>query len=330
MTRILATTIVRGCSVHETSGYLYVADIDEGVVLRRCPIAEAPFRTLDPNPRGGMRGGRGIAVDGDEVYIANFSSIYRFDASWGLIDVISHPACADIHEIAFHDGSLWVTSTRNDLLFQFHPDGSLLDCLNIRTMEAVSDLLKSTNQSALVDPASVSIDFRDPGSHDPSQFDRTHLNGLLFRPDGGLLLSLGQMDTGGERISALLTMDHSGDSQITRVSGNASVPRHNLVSLPDGTLLCNDTPSSAIVHVDGASGDVMERIDVDEGYLRGLLRLGDGRLVLGAQNDLIITTFGQDTPQTAIRLSSDARESVHSIAVLSVSMETRPQSIGDS
>ena len=323
MTRVLATTITRNCARRETSGYLYTVDIDEGVVLGRSPIVEAPLREFDDNPRGGMRGGRGIAVNGDEAYVANFSRIHRYDSVWRLTSVIGHPACADIHDIALHDGTLWVTSTRNDLLFQFLPDGTLRDCINVRTLEPVQELLEP-NGIPEIDPRSAGIDFRDPRTHDPSIFDQTHLNGVAFGANGDMFLSLGKFGVNGHAASALLSLAEDGTSAAIGMLNGADVPRHNVVPLSDGTVLLNDTPAGAVVHFSPHTNGELLRVDVNRGYLRGLLQLEDGRLIVGAQNKLVVARLHHEARKHTIQLSPDSRESVHSIAALSEGTQTLP------
>lgn len=323
MNRLLVTTITRECNTQETSGYLYVVDVDDAVVLSRCPMIEAPLRELDPNPRGGMRGGRGIAVDGDEVYVANFSAVYRFDSAWRCINTVSHPACADIHDIAVHDRMLWVTSTRNDTLFQFHPDGRLQDCLNVRTMDSVKEFCDADGLVQHGDLLQSGVDFRDPRSHEPAIYDRTHLNGVAFGPAGELIVSLGQIRSNSGNLSSLVTSGNGFGNSIS-VLPDADVPRHNVTTHPDGTLFYNDTPSSEIIEINPLNGSEKRRINVNKGYLRGLLRLDDGRLVAGAQNTLVLITLDASRPATRIQLTEDYRESVHSIAALSAESSLLP------
>ncbi len=322
MHRLLVTTITRECAVLETSGYLYVVDVDDAIVLARCPMVEAPLRELDPNPRGGMRGGRGVAVDGDEIYIANFSAVYRFDAQWRCLNVLSHPACADIHDIAIHDGFVWVTSTRNDLLFQFHPDGRFIECLNVRTLEPVREFtdqagIRFPNEAGMLD-----ADLREPQSHDSVMSDGTHLNGIAFDPEGKMVLSLGRIDANGHSLSMLVS-SNGADGWDGLAFDDATVPRHNVV-LSDGCMIHNDTPSGEIVLIDALNGAERRRIAVGDRYLRGLMQLDDGRLVVGAQNELAIVALREAESRVTIRLSNDPRESVHSIAELPAEVSLPP------
>jgi hypothetical protein len=185
----------------------------------------------------------------------------------------------------------------------------------VRTLDPVAKLLES-NGILTIDPLTTGIDFRDPRTHDASSFDRTHLNGIAFSPNGDMLLSLGQFDLKGGGVSALLALNNCGKTTSLGVFDGAQVPRHNLIPLADGTVVFNDTPAGDIVRFDPVSNDELLRIDVNHGYLRGLLRLNDGRIVVGAQNDLVVTSLKFGAPRQAVRLSADNRESVHSIAEL--------------
>src|SRR4051794_21297148 len=106
MELVLVTTTHRHCRPGQPSGYLYTVDLARRQVVGQCPMIEPPHIEADPNPRGGMRGAKGIALHGDEVYLANASAIYRFNASWEITGCISHPSCASIHDLVIRDGTL--------------------------------------------------------------------------------------------------------------------------------------------------------------------------------------------------------------------------------
>ena len=101
--KILISTIVRNAHHTERSAAICLLDLPTASV-RRLAVPEAAHRNSDLNPRGGMRGARGVAVAGDEIFVANYGSILRYDREWNLKSIISHPHCADIHDIAIHEG----------------------------------------------------------------------------------------------------------------------------------------------------------------------------------------------------------------------------------
>lgn len=193
MTRLLVSTVHRRAPNNQTSGFLYLVDFENQQVLQRSPMIEPAFREADPNPRGGLRGGRGIAIRPDQIAIANASVIFRYDPHWNLLGIISHPRIAGIQEILFENDTLWVTSARNDLLFQVDLSGVLLRHFYLREPSPAirrlgwkpALLLKSDTIR------SGGIDFRDPRTHDEKTYNQAQVNSLCQLNDGKLLVSLG-------------------------------------------------------------------------------------------------------------------------------------------
>ena len=126
MTRLIVSTVRRHTPSNEPSGYIYAVDWDARQILRRCSIVEPAYREVDDNPRGGMRGSKGIAARPDQIALANYSMIFRYDPQWNLLGVITHPSCAGIHDILYDGITLWAASARTDMLVQFDLQGNLL------------------------------------------------------------------------------------------------------------------------------------------------------------------------------------------------------------
>jgi hypothetical protein len=189
----LVTSTHRECQPGESSGYIYTVDLDRKQVTSRCPVIEPPHRDADPNPRGGMRGAKGIAVYEDHVFVANASVIYRFDHSWNIVGSITHPCCASIHDIVIQDGTIWAASCCNDLVFQFDLEGRVLQVLNLRSIPDLQEELgwHPSNRLDLETILSGAIDFRDPRTHRQEVTDGAHINSLCFLPNGDLLVLLG-------------------------------------------------------------------------------------------------------------------------------------------
>jgi hypothetical protein len=121
--------------------------------------------------------------------------IFRYAPDWRYLGHISHPSCAAIHDIEFDRETLWVSSARNDMLFQFSLDGGLLGVIYMRT--AVSGIpALAWNAPALLSPEEIRagrLEFRDPSTHSQLETDRAHVNSVCALPDGGILASLGQL-----------------------------------------------------------------------------------------------------------------------------------------
>ena len=127
MNRIIVSTNIRNVSSEQTSGNLYIIDLDDQKILQTTSGIEVPDRQYDSNPRGGMRGMRGIGIYNGELAAAIYSSILVFDPRWNLLRSITHPSVAAIHEIDYSEQGPWVTSTANDTLVRCDQSGALTD-----------------------------------------------------------------------------------------------------------------------------------------------------------------------------------------------------------
>jgi hypothetical protein len=193
MSLFLVSTVRRRCPADEPSGYIYVVDAQKCQVLQRCSIIEPLYRELDNNPRGGMRGAKGISVRPDQIALANFSFIARYDPNWNLLGTISHPSCAGVHDIQFDGDHLWVAAARADLLLQFDLAGVLEKHFYLRQPSpAIHEL--GWKPPVLLDGDQIyqgKTDFRHPLNVVKETYDRAHVNSLCRLPDGDLLVSLG-------------------------------------------------------------------------------------------------------------------------------------------
>ncbi|MBI2757931.1 MAG: hypothetical protein HYX49_04555 [Chloroflexi bacterium] len=191
MTILLISTIHRHAPPEACSGYLYIVNPDSDQVLRQIPGIEPPFREADLNPRGGMRGLRGISLYGGEIAIANYSSIACFDRQWDLTKILTNPVCAGIHDISLEADGVWASSSANDLLLKLDFQGNITDYYSLRDQRKLLRSLQmdpgSLNSSAL----SGRIDFRDRSNFNTETYDHLHINSFAQTPDGGLLISLG-------------------------------------------------------------------------------------------------------------------------------------------
>lgn len=197
MSRFLVTTTIRHTKPGEASGHVYVFDPIAKRVTSQCPIIEPPYLDADPNPRGGMRGAKGIAFGNNTLFLANASIVYRFDSAWRCLGTITHPSCATIHDLAWHNGGLWVTSCSNDLLFQFDLAGRIRELFDFRACKPVQQALNWYPPCLLQRDALLAgrLDFRDPRTHCHETHDGGHLNSLCVLPNGDLLALLGLLRT---------------------------------------------------------------------------------------------------------------------------------------
>jgi len=193
MTRALISTSCRNTRYDKPSGHLFVFDLEKRELIQTCEIIEPPYREVDPNPRGGFRGLKGINIENNILAMANASSIFLYDNHWILLKEIQHPSCAGIHDIVLLNGEVWVTSSRNDLLCCFDIQGNLKKIIDIRTLNTISTITQNE-----IPPLSSSesyfrgkVNYRDPRTHDHYMTDRLHINSLEFMNQHQILLSVG-------------------------------------------------------------------------------------------------------------------------------------------
>lgn len=193
MTRLLVTTIRRHTPYTEPSGFIYLIDHEKEHVLQRSLMDEPAYRELDTNPRGGMRGSRGISIRQDQIALANAAVIYRYDPEWNILGIISHPSMVAIHDILFIENSLWATSARNDLVFQFDLEGKLLNYYYLREPSPANEALRWHPPRLLHAQQIIQggLEFRDPRTHEEETYDWAHVNSVCALADGSILVSMG-------------------------------------------------------------------------------------------------------------------------------------------
>ncbi|HUH97122.1 MAG TPA: hypothetical protein VLZ89_07180 [Anaerolineales bacterium] len=193
MTRLIITAIHREAAHRCSSGSLYVLDFEDRKLLMKTDGIEPPYRLHDQNPRGGMRGMRGLGVRNGELAVANYSSVFFFDPHWNLLRTLTHPSVAAIHEILYVDDGIWVSSTANDLLAKFDLAGQLMEFEYVRShknlMRQLGGPWRPGSQQG--DAPNGKFDLRKRTYFKSDAYDRTHLNSMTFGPDGRLFISLG-------------------------------------------------------------------------------------------------------------------------------------------
>ncbi|MBN1535533.1 MAG: hypothetical protein JW908_02290 [Anaerolineales bacterium] len=193
MTKLIISTVRRHIPVSEPSGFLYTLDFENQRILRRTNIIEPPYREWDNNPRGGLRGCRGIAINDEQIAIANASYIYRFNPNWTALGIISHPSCTAIHDILLSDNGVWVTSARNDLCAFLEYSGNMREFIYLREY-GISLKGLGWLPPIVMDADNIpnsDIDFRDPRTNDDEKYNLAHVNSICFLANGDKLISMG-------------------------------------------------------------------------------------------------------------------------------------------
>lgn len=193
MSIVLIPTALRKSKAFEPSGFLVVYDTDKKEVIQRTEIIEPPYRDVDPNPRGGYRGLKGISFLGNRAAVANASTVFIYDENWIPQTYFFHPTCAGFHDILLTQDGVWVTSARTDILALLDYDGEIKKYYDLRKTHLINQYSKRVICPFLSDRKiqKGKVDFRNPLSHDSAITDSLHVNSFAFLENGDLLISCG-------------------------------------------------------------------------------------------------------------------------------------------
>lgn len=339
--KLAATTVIRHSVIgQEATGQLLVIDWDRGEIEKAMPVPLPKHPSSNANPRGGLRGGRGIKFWKDHCYVANYDTIYVYDRDWTQIGEISHPLATDIHEIDIGTEGLWLSCSRYDLILQLSFKGDLLAHWHISN---ATDLMRQLKIN--VPPLDLNHDYR---RNSPSGLDRTHLNCVQSQPDGSLIVHLGLVHPEGVlhrvlrrllpacgfeahrmgRLQRTLYEYAQGSSSfVVRLYGPnlsqvdilarfpALRPNHNGQILEDGRVVVASERKELVVNEAG-TGRTLCRVALPAKWVRGLVQIGPERLLVGIAPCAVLEVDlveGRVLRQLAI--SDHPLEALHGLAV---------------
>ena len=300
--KLVATSVVRGSHQGESHGGVYLIDLDAQEV--RQPV-DWNRGDIDWSGRGWDRGLRGIAFDGEVVYIAASDELFAYTPSFRRIGSWRNPYLRHCHEICVHGRKLFLTSTGFDAVLGFDLDQRCFDwAMQISTED-------DRFRAVLFDPG------RDDG---PLMINRLHLNNVHCSSGG---MYLGGLNTGG--------MLHFNGRNVY-MAATLPAGTHNARPFRDGVLF-NDTRADALRYAGRGEGEEdravrvpvppageLLHMDADSsgvarpGFARGLCVLND-KLVAGGSSPSTISIY--DLPANrrvlSVNLSMDVRNAVHGL-----------------
>jgi hypothetical protein len=302
---LIATSVVRGSIQGESHGGVYLLDFDLDLNQGQAAMAiDWNTAGIDWKGRGWDRGLRGIAFDGDRVFIAASDELFEYTPEFELVASYRSPFFKHCHEIARYKRRLFLTSTAYDSILGFDLDKNQFSWgLHIASD---ADEFRATP-------------FNPGGQRGPSPDNKLHLNNV-FCNDNGMYIS-------GLRTESLL---HYSGHKIT-IFVNLPVGSHNARPWRDGVLF-NDTESNAVRFVTRQRNHVFQvphypaeqltHTDLDDSriarqsFARGLCTIDD-KVIASGSSPSTITFHNVDTLKTtlSINLSMDIRNAIHGLAV---------------
>jgi hypothetical protein len=361
---LLFTSVIRAAALGEPSGIVGVLDFERREVVLRSPVPESRHRAYEPNPRGGVRGARGVAAAGDRAVVASSDRLLVFDSDWTLVSELSHPWLGGIHDIALDPDGIWVTCANADLVVKVGPDGEILDRWSWRDDPRLAAELGHPSAPRF----RPDLDYRDPRTLQGGVHNIAHVNGVA-RGEGSLLVSLGRIlpprEVARRRVRAIPGRLASrlgvvrGERPpapkvpVSAVAGSAfaivevpddrelrprvllrerpvSVPNHNVL-VHGGDVVYNDSNGDRVVawDVDGRRVRAAVSIPGERAFARGLARLDDGRYLVGSQRPAQLHVVDLDAGEVveSIDLGGDPREAVYAVCVVPSPFEAPPSTL---
>lgn len=301
MTILVATSVVRGSPEGASHGAVHLIDLDRG---RAAQLIDWKAGGVDWLAPGGGRGLRGVAFDGERVFIAASGQLLVFTPDFEWLQSYRSPYLGQAHEMAIFDRRLYLTSTGFDSVLGFDLDANRFDWgLHIAGGEAAW-------QGTPFDPQGVL---------GPPPANALQLNSIYCDARG--------MFISGARTLGMLYFDAR---RIVRV---VTLPQgvHNARPWRDGVLF-HDTAAGVVRLLTPASNRVFQVPQYPAGLLTGadagdarIARQGfarglcvvDERVFASGSSPATITLHDPDTMKTtlSINLSMDIRHTIHTLAV---------------
>lgn len=301
MTILIATSVIRGSRQGESHGGVYLVDLEQKRVAEALNWNTAD---IDWQGRGWDRGLRGIAFDGEKIFIAASDELFVYDREFNNIASYRSPHLKHCHEIFRYKRRLYLTSTGYDSVLGFDLD----EC-------SFSWGLRIGK----VDDGFRAISFL-PGAIDgPAPSNELHINSVHCTP-GGLFIS-------GMRTDGLLR--YTGK----RIEKVLSLPPgcHNAQPYRDGVLF-NDTAADRVqflsvdkqrtFRVPAYDPTLLTHTEFDDSrtarqaFGRGLCDLGNGVVAAGSSPSTItLHDFESMKTILSINLTMDVRNAIHGLEV---------------
>jgi hypothetical protein len=301
--KLIATSVVRGSKQGESHGGVFTVDFE---TQEGAQHVDWNTDEIDWEGRGADRGLRGIAFDGDEIYIAASDELFVYDRNFSMLRSHKNRYLKHCHEIVRLDRRIFLTSTGFDSLLSFNLDS--------REFDWGFQFQKPYDQWSgfVFDPQTES---------GPRPVNDFHIN-MVHMDQTGIYVS-------GLRTQAMLHInDRMEVSEVCNLPGGT----HNARPWKEGVIF-NDTSSDCVRYVsrDGIEKaykihsydeSKIEFAGIDDSKIarqafgRGLCPVGD-RFIAAGSSPSTITLYDTETNQKVgfVNLSMDIRNAIHGLEV---------------
>jgi hypothetical protein len=299
--KLIASSVIRGTQLGESHGGLYLIDLDRGIVdLKR----DWNRTDIDVAGRGGDRGLRGIAFDGEHILVAANSQLLVLDQDFSLIDSYTNPYLRHCHEICVVNDRVFLTSTGFDSVLTF----------DLKAKRFIGGWHLGVTDGALT------LNPYDPATPvGPAESRQFHLNSVTASATG--------IWFSGLYTPGLLHADSAGLTLTAQLPSGT----HN-AQIWNGGVLYNDTAADRVCYVRNGTETAMPVPDFEPSeiigtdrysslvarpkFARGLCSFGNGLIAAGSSPSTISVYDLHDGRRVMQQnLSMDVRNAVHGLAV---------------
>jgi len=302
--KLVTTSVVRGSHQGESHGGIYLIDLADREIRQ---VIDWNRAGIDWQGRGWDRGLRGIAFDGEVVYVAASDELFAFTPDFRRIGSWRNAYLKHCHEIAVWERTLFLTSTGFDAILGFDLDRREFNwAMHLGTRQF-------RFQGHAFDPR------KDDG---PLMLNKLHLNNV-HPTRGGMYLT-------GLRTDGMLLFN----GREVRMAVELPPGTHNARPYRDGVLF-NDTEADCLRYAgrgDGRedralgvphySAEQLQNRDLDDsrlarqGFARGLCVISD-TVVAGGSSPSTVCVYDlrANERMLAVNLTMDVRNAIHGLEV---------------
>ncbi len=301
--KLIATSVVRGSLQGESHGGVFTVDFETRTSEQHIDWNTAD---IDWEGRGADRGLRGIAFDGDDIYIAASDELFCYDREFKLKYSKRNRYLKHCHEICRMKRTLFLTSTGHDSLLAYDLDKQAFSWgFHLQKIEG----------------AWSGFTFNPRKGSGPGRYNEHHLN-MVHVDRAGIFLS-------GLRTGALLHINR--DNEVSEV---CSLPEgvHNARPFDNGVIF-NDTASDHVRFVSRDHGQrsfpvrqydpadihfagVDDSKTARQGFGRGLCVYED-HILVGGSSPSTLSLYDIQSGETigSVNMTMDIRNAIHGLAV---------------
>ena len=301
--KLILTSVVRGSQQGESHGGIYTVDFE---LQQGEQHVDWNASDIDFEGRGADRGLRGIAFDGNDIYIAASDELFCYDQTFTIQNSYKNPYLKHAHEICRMGRQLLLTSTGFDSLLSFNLDTKEFDW-GFQLRQEYGQWTGHT--------------FDPQTNQGPRLVNDFHVN-MVNVDDRGIFLS-------GLHTDGLLFLTNSNEIKIVC---HLPAYTHNPRLWKDGVLF-NDTASDCVRYVPREGQEQAYKIityeekDIQfsgiddsniarQGFGRGLCTIGS-RFVAGGSSPSTVTLYDFETAMVvgSVNLTMDIRNAIHGLEV---------------